>query len=106
LDELDLRSRNAIHRRIESKQLQLQSIAAALQALSPLGVLQRGYSLSYRLPRSAAEEQTPRLIRKADELQLGDRIETRFVTGRVISNVESIDANIAPYEPKKSQDDS
>ena len=37
-------------------------------------------------------------------LQLGDRIETRFVTGRVTSNVESIDANVAPYEPKKSQD--
>ncbi|MBI3466157.1 MAG: hypothetical protein HY000_24350, partial [Planctomycetes bacterium] len=58
-------------------------LAAKLDALSPLLVLARGYSLTQRLPDG-------RLIRDASELQVGDQIATRFAAGRAISRIEEV----------------
>lgn len=50
-----------------------------LRALSPLAVLQRGYSLSFRADGT--------LLRSADEVHAGDTITTRLRTGTVRSRV-------------------
>lgn len=59
-------------------------LAASLQALSPLSVLQRGYSLTKRAT-------TGELLRAANGVQVGDRLDTLLGSGRIISVVESVD---------------
>ncbi len=58
----------------------LARLAASLQALSPLAVLARGYSLTFQ-----ADGKT--LVRASDEVQAGDRIHTRLAAGEVQSRV-------------------
>ena len=56
---------------------------AKLDALSPLKIMERGYSLAY------SEQQT--LIKTVRQLKEGDRIHIRFQDGRahcVVSNIE------------------
>ena len=55
----------------------LSKIAASLNALSPLSILGRGYTLT--------ENVEGRVIRRADDLQAGDLIRTRFADGVVES---------------------
>ena len=57
-----------------------------MDALSPLAVLARGYSLTQRLADG-------RVIRDAAEFTPGDRIATRFTRGQAISRVEEIAAS-------------
>ncbi|MGA1863581.1 MAG: exodeoxyribonuclease VII large subunit, partial [bacterium] len=61
----------------------LSGAMGALDALSPLNVLQRGYSLCMRLPDE-------KIIRKSEELRTGDHIKTRFHKGDVISEVKDV----------------
>ena len=61
----------------------LSGSIGALDALSPLNVLQRGYSLCMRLPDE-------KIIRKSEELRVGDHIRTRFHKGDVISEVKDV----------------
>ena len=69
---------------LESSRQQLGSIAASLNALSPLAVLDRGYSLTKRLPDGD-------LIRDAAQLRAGDRLSTLLARGSVISEVQSVE---------------
>jgi exodeoxyribonuclease VII large subunit len=57
----------------------LAELAAALDALSPLAVLERGYSL--------ATAAGGRLVRDAAELAEGDRVELRFHRGRAGADI-------------------
>jgi len=84
LDELDARATRALRQRLMSARTHVQQQAARLDALSPLGVLGRGYSLTQR----AADG---RIVRDAAELSLGEAITTRFARGRATSRVESIE---------------
>ncbi len=81
LDEFDARAARAIRQKLADGRQQIASTAARLESLSPLGVLGRGYSLTFR-------EADGKLIRDAGELQPGDRIRTRFDNGEAISRVE------------------
>jgi len=63
---------------------QLDMAAGRLEALSPLAVLGRGYSLTQRTSDC-------RLIRAASELLLNEQITTRFASGRAVSRVEKIE---------------
>ncbi|MFH1189088.1 MAG: exodeoxyribonuclease VII large subunit, partial [Candidatus Omnitrophota bacterium] len=58
-------------------------LAQKLEALSPLAILNRGYSISSRLP---ARE----IIKDAGDINVGDRIETRLGKGAFISKIEEI----------------
>ncbi len=58
-----------------------ENLAARLDALSPLAVLARGYSVT----RRAADG---RVVRAAEDLAPGDVITTRFARGRAVSRVE------------------
>jgi len=81
LDELSQRAERIMRLRVERGRQRIERLAARLEALSPLSVLGRGYSLTQR-------EADGRLVRDAGELQVGDRIVTRFAEGKRVSRVE------------------
>jgi len=81
LDELEVRLQRAMKQRAHAAQTRLQSLTAQLDALSPLGVLARGYSITKRLSDGV-------LIRDAETLSPGERLSTLLAEGEVISVVE------------------
>jgi len=91
VDELSTRIDRAIERLIESRQLKLASSAAALDALSPLKTLQRGYSLSRLLD---PQTNKLKLLTSTTQVAIGDEIDTQIVNGRV----ESLVTRIIPDE--------
>jgi exodeoxyribonuclease VII large subunit len=68
---------------MKSSRRQLETISARLDALNPLAVLKRGYSITER----AADG---RLVRSSADLQPGEEIRTRFAQGTATSRVEEI----------------
>lgn len=78
-DDLAARAERAIRLMVERKQQKVQSLAASLDALSPLKVLSRGYSLTI---------QNGRTVHSVSELNEGDLLETRLADGVVRSRVE------------------
>jgi len=57
--------------------------AASLDALSPLGVLQRGYAI--------AQDEDGNLLRDAQTVPVGSRVGVRLAKGRLLSRVESVE---------------
>lgn len=82
LDELDVRLRRAIRQRAVASKQRLDLAAATLDALSPLKVLGRGYSITRRA-------ETGELVTASDQLAIGDRITTILAAGQLTSRVES-----------------
>ena len=72
LDSLEQRSMAAFERFIDKREAQLSRNITALDGLSPLKVLSRGYSLVYK---------GDSLISSAEHLSNGDRVKLRFGTG-------------------------
>ncbi|QDT47111.1 Exodeoxyribonuclease 7 large subunit [Symmachiella dynata] len=85
LDELEARNRRAVQRIVETAKQQLASSSASLDALSPLAVLGRGYSLS---KIAGATE----FLKTIDDAPTGATLQTLLADGRVISKIESTDA--------------
>jgi exodeoxyribonuclease VII large subunit len=83
LDETGGRLRRAARVRLALANERLSAAAAQLETLSPLNVLQRGYSLT----RTA----DGRLVRDAADVQPGDRLVTRVAAGEITSRVEGAD---------------
>jgi exodeoxyribonuclease VII large subunit len=52
-----------------------------LNALSPLAVLERGYSIAHKLPEG-------RIVKDTDSLNIGDRLRVTFAKGKSICRVE------------------
>jgi len=79
-DQLGERALRSLQLTLERRRQNLASLAASLQALSPLQVLARGYSLTL----------TPdgHVLQSADQVKPGDRIVTRLNSGNVTSVVE------------------
>jgi exodeoxyribonuclease VII large subunit len=75
------RLQRAVVRRIEQAREQLKRQASRLEALSPLNVLARGYSLT-------CKEADATLLRSAGQIKVGERIVTRLQEGQIISRVE------------------
>lgn len=84
LDELDGRLRRAAAAHWRQLRQRTEQLAARLEALSPLAVLARGYSITYR-------DGDDRPIRHADELTPGQRIRTRLARGEATSRVETVE---------------
>jgi exodeoxyribonuclease VII large subunit len=82
LRQLSERARLAWRQRFLEQRLRLTRIAASLEALSPLAVLSRGFSLTFRHDRDS-------LIRSAEEVELGQLIRTRLASGQITSRVEA-----------------
>lgn len=81
LDELDRASGYAVRRLMERGRSDLAAVAGKLDTLSPLGVLERGYSLT--------TDQRGRVVRSAEGVKVGDRLTTRVAEGEIVSTVES-----------------
>ena len=63
------------------KEESLNTFAAKLETLSPLGILGRGYSITI-------QEKNGKVIKNAENLKKNDRIKTKFAKGEIISRVE------------------
>ncbi len=72
-------TRFALHRLTQ----QVQGMAGQLEALSPLAVLARGYSITRTWPHG-------RVVKAASEVQAGDTLETLLARGRIQSTVSEI----------------
>jgi exodeoxyribonuclease VII large subunit len=83
LDELEARATRAMQRKVETTQHTLASAAARLEALSPLGVLARGYSVTL-------DQRTGQIVRDARQLAVGDLVRTRLAHGGFTSRVEEL----------------
>jgi exodeoxyribonuclease VII large subunit len=81
LDDLDARGRRALVNQLALARGNLARVAASLEALSPLAVLARGYSVTLHHGSRQA-------LRANDEVSVGQLIESRLRRGRLISRVE------------------
>lgn len=98
LDELAARAERAVRRRRRAEGDRVAAIAARLESLSPLGVLQRGYGVTRRVDDGE-------LVRDAAELTVGRRVTTRLARGQFTAVVESIDAASADGPPGGASDE-
>jgi exodeoxyribonuclease VII large subunit len=64
-----------------SKQQSLQAIQGKLDALSPVAILERGYSITMTMPDSG-------IIKDSTKTKIGTKIKTRLAKGELISRVE------------------
>lgn len=87
IDELGDRLTRAAQRRVEQSRQNIARLAGTLNSLSPLGVLSRGYSMTFQL--DAAGERSS-LLTDANIAAPGDRLLTYLNDGRVISRIEDI----------------
>jgi len=68
---------------LKVQESRMQGILGRLDSLSPLAILGRGYSLSYRLPER-------QLLREADQVTSGDKVEIRLHHGTLVCDVEEV----------------
>jgi exodeoxyribonuclease VII large subunit len=80
LDRWAERARHALEQNLVVRRHSVARLAASLQALSPLAVLARGYSLTLK-------EDGRTLVRASHEVQTGDLIHTRLASGEIQSRV-------------------
>lgn len=85
LDELDHRGRQAIRNLLADKTRLLQQHTAALSALSPLAVLARGYTVTQRFDDGT-------VIKRSDQVSVGDLVRTRTASGTFTSQVTQSDS--------------
>ncbi|MET0624086.1 MAG: exodeoxyribonuclease VII large subunit [Pyrinomonadaceae bacterium] len=73
----------AAHARLEDARARLSVAAAALDAMSPLAVLGRGYAL--------AQDERGRVLRSARGVGVGDGVRVRLASGALRCRVESVE---------------
>jgi exodeoxyribonuclease VII large subunit len=83
LDELEERALAALGRRVDGARERVGRVAGHLEAVSPLAVLSRGYSITTR-----EDDRAP--VVEAATVAAGDRIVTRLHAGRIVSEVREI----------------
>ena len=82
LDRLNHANRKAIANLIDRNKNQLVNLSRALDAISPLATLGRGYAL--------AQTQDGQIIRKATEVKINDQIVTRLGKGWLDCRIEKV----------------
>jgi exodeoxyribonuclease VII large subunit len=82
LDDFESRLRRAVRQRSIAARQQLDLTAATLEALSPLKVLGRGYSITRKTD-------SQEILRSAEQLAIGDQITTLLAHGQLASRVEA-----------------
>ncbi|MBN1881815.1 MAG: exodeoxyribonuclease VII large subunit [Deltaproteobacteria bacterium] len=71
----------SINRSLQTRRERLFSLTAAMDRLSPLGVLSRGYAIVIRT-------EDGRILRDAGDIQPGDRADIRLMRGSLVTVVE------------------
>jgi exodeoxyribonuclease VII large subunit len=82
VDELSVRTASAVKSFVSQRRGRIDTLAAKLESLSPLAVLQRGYSVT--------TDDRGRVIRDARQLRSGQTINSRFASGIATSKVDSV----------------
>lgn len=88
-DMLYERAARAMRLMVERRKQAIGAVAASLQALSPLQVLARGYSLT--------QKPNGQVIRTTDQVHVGDLMVTRLHSGVVNAIVESVEPSDAGH---------
>lgn len=83
LDELDARAKQAIDRRLRQSKSDVATLAASLDALSPLNTLARGYSVTV--------DENNRTVSDTSELKPGQQVKTILGSGSFRSTIDEID---------------
>ena len=78
------RLQTGLRHRLQRQQHQLQYLAHALDTVSPLATLSRGYAI-------VTTAGNDKIVRRASEVNPGDAIHTRLAQGRLVSTVTKID---------------
>lgn len=73
-----------MHLRLENLHHRLAAKAHALETVSPLATLSRGYAI-------VTAEKTNNVIRQSDEVQVGDAVRARLHHGSLLCRVEEIE---------------
>ncbi len=84
LDQINVRLQSEVQNQFLSSENRVAQLAGKLESLSPLSTLARGYSLTTR------EGQT---LRDTSSLTVGDQVETKLHSGKLISRIEEIKKN-------------
>jgi exodeoxyribonuclease VII large subunit len=69
--------------RLEAAHKSFALMAASLEALSPLAVLQRGYAI--------AQDKDGLLLRDAHSVSIGDHLSVRLARGRLKAKVDGVE---------------
>lgn len=80
VDELGMVMRHEMERKAERDRQKFRSLESQLRMLNPLAVLGRGYSLTCKPDGS--------VVRKADDIEVGESLVTQLADGKVVSKVE------------------
>ena len=80
IDELNHRLNQRAGYILETAQHRWTHLAGKLEALSPLNVLSRGYSISFKLPEM-------KVVTDMAEINISDKIQTRLKNGSLVSQV-------------------
>lgn len=96
VDELSDRLHAVVRRRLERSRQQVAELSSRLNSLSPLGVLSRGYSMTFGC---SVDEQSQKesngvsrgsLVRRAADVKAGDLMVTYLEHGQVVSRVDKV----------------
>jgi len=89
VDDLDRRLPIEIKHALRINRERIATSSGKLESLNPLSILNRGYSISLRLPERA-------IIKKAGQLKIGDEVETKVMDGAFLSRVEKVEISEKP----------
>jgi len=81
VDDLIASATSNVRHTIELKGTGVSAVAGKLRALSPVAVLERGYSITFR---------DGKVVKDAGTLKKGDVLETRLSSGEAVSRVEDV----------------
>jgi exodeoxyribonuclease VII large subunit len=81
LDDMSLDLVRRFEQRVRQLRDRLARASGRLNALSPLAVLDRGYSIAHKLPQET-------IVKDVAVLGVGDRLRIRFAKGRAMCRVE------------------
>jgi exodeoxyribonuclease VII large subunit len=81
LDNVSLDLVRRFRERLRRCRDRLARITGRLEALSPLACLERGYSITHKLPEE-------RIVKDSGTLNIGDRLRITFTTGKALCRVE------------------
>jgi exodeoxyribonuclease VII large subunit len=75
---------------LERRRQNLKGTLGKLDSLSPLNILQRGYSITRKIP-------SLEILRNANEISAGERVEVKLALGQLICAVEKTEVSVSNH---------
>ena len=102
VDELGDRMTRAAARRVDDSRRIAERLGATLHSLSPLAVLTRGYSMTFRGDFVDGDFERGDLITDAAQVVTGDLLQTSLRRGHIVSRIESTEPELDDTQPATS----